>query len=383
LSPKVYPLKELIFKEEKEEKMNEAEFKAVVDEVKAKADIVDVVSYFIELKQKGKDWFAVCPFHPDSDPSFSVVPDKQIFHCFGCGAQGDVFAFWARYHKASFWEAVKAIAARVGVKISGTGPSSAWMRYPEQKKEKDFEPTARELPTTVWMEKARKFVEWGYEQLFDRPDVREYLDGRGIRPRTIGAYGLGWCEGKEGGDLYRTRESWGLPTEFKKDGHKKRLWFPKGVIIPTWDDRNRVIKIRIRRPDPLTLFPDIRYYFLPGGCGAVTMLNVNARAHVIVESDLDAYLIAQEAGDMVGVVCLSTAQAKPDVRATQVLSKSLYILNALDFDKAGAGAWPWWQQHFPVCERWPVPKGKDPGEAYQTGVNIREWVKAGLPRGLR
>jgi hypothetical protein len=169
----------------------------------------------------------------------------------------------------------------------------------------------------------------------------------------------------------------------KEDGRKKRLWFPKGVIIPTFDERNRVIKIRIRRPDPLMIFSDIRYYFLPGGCGCVTVLNPTARAHAVVESDLDAFLIIQEAGDLVGVVCLSTAQAKPDARAAQVLSKSLHILNALDFDHAGAGAWPWWKKQFPECERWPVPKGKDPGEAYKAGVNIREWIKTGLPRGLK
>jgi DNA primase len=363
--------------------MDETEFRALIDEIKEKADIVDIVGSVLDLKKQGKDWFALCPFHADSDPSFSVVPAKQIFHCFGCGAQGDVFEFWSKYHNVNFWDAVKAIADRVGVKISGSGPASTWMRYPEQKRQKEWEPVERELPSEVWMEKARKFIYWGYEKLFERPDVLEYLAGRGIRLRTIGAYGLGWCEKEKGGDLYRTRESWGLPTELKNNGKKKRLWFPKGVIIPTWDERYRVISIYIRRPPPIKIYPDIRYYFLPGGCKSVTVLNPNARAYVIIESYLDALLIIQEAGDLVGTVCLSTSHAKPDAAAAQVLSKSLHIINALDFDHAGAGAWPWWKKHFPECERWPVPKGKDPGEAYQAGVNIREWIKAGLPRGLR
>ena len=59
------------------------------------------------------------------------------------------------------------------------------------------------------------------------------------------------------------------------------------------------------------------------------------------------------------------------------------MLNALDFDGAGAKYWPWWERHYPECERWPVQKEKDPGEAFKSGVNIREWVKAGLPRGLK
>ena len=129
--------------------MEEHEFRALIDEVKEKADIVDVVSYFIELKQKGKDWFAVCPFHADTDPSFSVIPEKHMFHCFGCGAQGDVFEFWSKYHKTSFWEAVKAIADRVGVKIAGGRPPSTWMHYPEPKKKEEWKPTERELPAEV------------------------------------------------------------------------------------------------------------------------------------------------------------------------------------------------------------------------------------------
>ena len=145
---------------------------------------------------------------------------------------------------------------------------------------------------------------------------------------------------------------------------------------------NNVIKLRIRRAE-LNFNPDMKYYFVPGGSTRTTILNSDRKAHVIIESDLDAYLVIKEAGDLVGAVPLGSVSVKPDENTTRVLKSSCHILNALDFDKAGAVAWPWWEQNFPECIRWPVNKAKDPGEAWQAGVNIREWIVAGLPQGLK
>ena len=99
----------------------------IVEEIKANLDIVDLLSGYVELKRAGKNYKALCPFHAEKTPSFIVSPEKQIFHCFGCGAGGDVFTFLQRYEGLSFPEAVRALAERAGVKItrdsfSASGP---------------------------------------------------------------------------------------------------------------------------------------------------------------------------------------------------------------------------------------------------------------------
>lgn len=103
------------------------------------------------------------------------------------------------------------------------------------------------------------------------------------------------------------------------------------------------------------------------------------RAWVIVESELDAHLIAQEVGDIVGVMAMGNNIARPDGPAMKLLTESLCILNAMDNDQGGAVAREWWENNFEQCKRWPVPEAKDPGDYYKAGGNIREWIMAGLP----
>lgn len=360
----------------------EDELQAIKEAVILAADIVEIIGGTIELTKKGKDWWAPCPFHEDGSPSFSVMPAKRAFYCFGCKKGGNVIDYWMEYHQVKFWDALKAVGDLCGVAVKGGRPPGNYLQYPKQKTQTGWQPVKHDEPSQVWKDKSIKFVIWAYDQLCNNKAAWDYLAGRGIRRETIVAYGLGWCEGEKGGDLYRPRKVWGLPPEYKESGEEKRLWIPKGWVIPDFNEKNDVVKIRIRRAD-LSFSPDMKYYFFPGGSNETTVLRPERLAFVIVESDLDAVLIAQEAGDLVGVVPLGSVHVKPDEKATSILKKAAHIMNALDFDRAGAQAWPWWQQNFPECERWPVPKGKDPGEAWQKGISIREWIRQGLPPGLR
>jgi DNA primase len=104
-------------------------------------------------------------------------------------------------------------------------------------------------------------------------------------------------------------------------------------------------------------------------------------AMIVVESELDAILLDQEAGELAGVVALGSASAKPDAIAFDILTRAECILVALDFDEAGSKAMQWWNTHFRQSDRHPVPFGKDPGEAYKQGVPLADWVRAGLPSG--
>ena len=88
-----------------------------IDEIRDANDIVDLISGYLTLKRSGQNFFGLCPFHPEKTPSFSVNPAKQIFHCFGCHAGGNAFAFLMRYEGLSFPEAAKFLAQRAGIEL--------------------------------------------------------------------------------------------------------------------------------------------------------------------------------------------------------------------------------------------------------------------------
>ena len=89
----------------------------IIERVRDSADIVDVVSQYVELKQRGANYFGLCPFHSEKTPSFSVAPAKQIYHCFGCNSGGNVFSFIMEYQKIPFPEAIKILADRYNIPI--------------------------------------------------------------------------------------------------------------------------------------------------------------------------------------------------------------------------------------------------------------------------
>jgi hypothetical protein len=100
---------------------------------------------------------------------------------------------------------------------------------------------------------------------------------------------------------------------------------------------------------------------------------------VLVESELDALLLHQEAGDLVNVISLGNAQTRPDLGAAEFLNQSQLILVALDADQAGATeSWRWWKEHYRQAHRWPPVVGKDPGDMWAEGVNLRTWIEAAL-----
>ncbi|MBT8338350.1 MAG: DNA primase [Gemmatimonadetes bacterium] len=150
-----------------------------VDEVKARADIVDVISEFVPLKKAGKEYKANCPFHEERTPSFCVVPAKGFYKCFGCGASGDVFGFLMEHVGMEFVDAVKHVAARTGVEIR------------EVTRDRDDEDPNRPLY------EANAFAEsWFTQQLLDETagvEARNYLQNRGLDPDTWERFGLGWA----------------------------------------------------------------------------------------------------------------------------------------------------------------------------------------------
>src|SRR5437667_7502991 len=166
---------------------------AVLDEVRAAVDIVDLVGRFVNLKKAGVNWKGLCPFHGEKTPSFTVNPAKGIFHCFGCGVGGDAFGFVMRQDKVSFPEAVRSLAKDAGIAL------------PEDRDRRPGDSAREELVRI--MELAVRF----YADALASPAgerARRYLDERGIDPEVARRFTLGYAP-----------DSWDSLLSFMKSEH--------------------------------------------------------------------------------------------------------------------------------------------------------------------
>ena len=327
----------------------------------------------------GGEYHSACPACGGND-RFHVWPEQNkdgTYWCRQCEKAGDAIQFLMDFEGMSFPEACR--------KLGRSLPEVEKYRLPQiPAREIHNAPPERPGPavdqSALWLEKAGAFVSWAHKNLLEDGKQLAWLRKRGIKKETASRFHLGCNPGQDGKDIWRPRSSWGLPSELKDNGKEKRLWIPKGLVIPALDG-DQARRIRIRRPEG-----EPRYYVLPGSDMSAQLLRTESRAFVVVESDLDAILLDQEAGDCgAGFLALGSASAKSVLspETYRVLRQAPVILIALDFDAAGAKAAAWWKENFPQAERHPVPQGKDPGEAFQAGIDLKEWVKAGFPAGWR
>lgn len=336
----------------------------------------------IELRKAsgthGGEWHGPCPACGGTD-RFHVWPEQNGgrggYWCRGCELTGDDIQFLRDFEGLSFRDA----CARLGVTV----PQRPDSRRPGQAREARpaFQPERRVPPADLWQEKAHKFIDWAETNLAQDQAALAWLAGRGICVETARRYRLGMNVGDAGRDLYRPRKAWGLPDLQRDDGRPRALCIPRGLVIPYVVD-SIVYRIRIRRPEAhRTEAWPAPYYVLPGSSMATMIVGRERRAFAVVESELDAIAVA-EAGKTAGAIGLGSAAAKPDAEAFGLLEGALQILNALDYDRAGAKSMAWWNATFDHCDRWPVPKGKDPGDAVRLGIDLDSWIKAGLPPAL-
>ena len=208
----------------------------IIEEVRSKNDIVDVISGYVKLKKQGSSYFGLCPFHSEKSPSFSVSRDKQMYYCFGCGAGGNVFTFIMEYENYSFVEALKFLAQRAGVEL------------PQEEYSKEAKERADTRSALLEMNKlAAKYY---YAQLKTEGgrQAREYLQNRQLSQETITAFGLGYSS-KYSDDLFRYLKMKGYSEEMiikaglvnvdEKHGVYDKFW--NRVIFPIMDVNNRVI----------------------------------------------------------------------------------------------------------------------------------------------
>ena len=200
-----------------------------VDEIKNRANIVDVISPLVQLKRAGSNYKGCCPFHKEKTPSFIVSEDKGMYHCFGCGEHGDIFSFIQKYYSLSFPEAVERLAAQYGVVIEQTNS------YDDKKRDKYYE--INKMAAKYFYEKLSKSANKGYS----------YLSKRGMDAKTMQSFGIGFAT-EDWSDLTEYLLSQGVSKEDLNTlslssikGDKTFDKFRSRVMFPIFNTRGKVI----------------------------------------------------------------------------------------------------------------------------------------------
>lgn len=208
----------------------------IVEEVRVRNDIVEVIGSYVQLQKKGGSYLGLCPFHNEKTPSFSVSGAKQMYHCFGCGVGGNVFTFVMEYENYNFIEALNLLADRVGVRLPELEASK------EEKRAADL----RSRLLEVQKQAAKYFF---YQLKAEQGGVaRKYLENRGLTQKTIIHFGLGYSS-KNPKDLYQYLKGLGYEDELLRESGLISIEETKGaydkfwnrVMFPIMDLNNKVI----------------------------------------------------------------------------------------------------------------------------------------------
>lgn len=307
----------------------------IIEEVRMKNDIVDVISDYVKLQKKGSSYFGLCPFHNEKSPSFSVSPGKQMYYCFGCGAGGNVFTFIMEYENYTFVEALKYLAERAGVTL------------PEAEYSKEARDAA-DLRTTL-LEIQKKAAGFYYYQL--RQDTGKqgmaYLKGRELSDETIHKFGLG-CSPKYSGALYQYLKSKGYSDEHLKEsglfniderrGMQDKFW--NRVMFPIMDVNNRVIGFGGRvmgdaKPKYLNS-PETKIFDKSRNLYGLNIARTSRKPYLIVCEGYMDVIAMHQAGFTNAVASLGTALTSGHASLMRRYTKE--VLLTYDSDEAGQKA---------------------------------------------
>lgn len=207
----------------------------LIEEIRDRNDIVDVISDYVKLKKKGSTYFGLCPFHHEKSPSFSVNGQRQIFHCFGCGEGGNVYSFLMKYENFTFPEAVRFLAERAGISLPQVEMSA------EEKKKNNKRAALLEINKEAALYFFRLLKSEKGKTAY------EYLRNRGLSDETIVKFGLGYSQNYKD-DLYNYMKHKGYQDDLLKETglftYTERGVYDKffnRVMFPIMDIHNKVI----------------------------------------------------------------------------------------------------------------------------------------------
>lgn len=303
-----------------------------IDDLLARIDIVDVVERRVPLKKAGREWTACCPFHDERTPSFYVSPQKQFYHCFGCGAHGSAIKFLMDYERLEFPDAVEELAQAVGVSVPHEGG--------------DSRPREDRSGLYALLDAAS---DWYQKQFQSSAQARDYARQRGIDADTIKAFGIGWAPAEWDGlirhvgstpERLKALEQAGMVSTGERGKRYDR--FRGRLMFPIHDRRGRVIAFGGRAMGEDTpkylnspetpLFHKGRELFALWQCKQAS--GAQARL-LVVEGYMDAIALHQ-AGLPIAVATLGTATTPEHTE--RLFRTAADVVFCFDGDRAGRDA---------------------------------------------
>jgi DNA primase len=338
-------------------------------------DLVKETGYIPKRKAAchGGEYCSPCPFCKDGDDRFIIQPNRHNkngtytggrYSCRVCSRYGDAIKFLRELYGLNYVDACNRLKLEPKIIKTNTETKSP------------YKPPIAEDPTSLWIKKAKVFIDWCHSKLINSPKALVKIQDRGFTLKSINQYKIGFNPGDDyGRDFIRDRQDWGLPEIIKDDKNPKKLWLPVGFTIPTFSSDGHVLKIKVRRIDWKDNDKLPKYVEISGSkpCPSVygdTKLQIG----LVLESEFDGLLIQQEAGNVLYCVALGGSTKPIDADTYTLLKRTQNVLFLPDFDKAGAVAWLRWKKMFPKINRILTPHEKSAGDYFITGGNIRDWL---------
>ena len=304
----------------------------LIDEIRNSNDIVDIISQYVILKRSGRNFFGLCPFHKEKTPSFSVSPDKQIFHCVGCGAGGNVIHFISKIENVDFKESLEILADRAGIKLPTL--------------ENNVDSKRLELKEKVY--EINKLVAMYYHETLYKPQAKpaqEYVKKRKLDNKALKEFCIGYAENAN--VLYKLLKEKGFTEEeilasdlVIKKGNNYVDRFKNRLIFPIQDIRNRFIAFGGRvldnsLPKYINSPENIVYSKARNLYGLNVAKNTKTRKLIIVEGYMDTVSLHQRGIDNVVASC-GTALTEAQGRLLRKYAEKVII--SYDSDSAGQAA---------------------------------------------
>lgn len=307
----------------------------LIEEVRTRNDIVEVISGYVRLQKKGSNYFGLCPFHNEKSPSFSVSPGKQMYYCFGCGAGGNVITFLMEYENQTFPEAVRTLAQRAGIALPEADDSKE-ARQADSRRAKLLE---------INKEAAKYFY---YQLRTERGSVgMEYLRKRELSDETMNHFGLGYAN-KYSNDLIQYLKSKGYSEDLIRDaglcnvdekhGMYDKFW--NRVMFPIQDINHRVIGFGGRvmgdgKPKYLNS-PETEIFDKSRNLYGLNFARTSRKGNVILCEGYMDVIAMHQAGFTQAVASLGTAFTSGQARLLRRYANE--ILLSYDSDGAGVNA---------------------------------------------
>lgn len=301
-----------------------------LDELVARSDIVEIVQRYVPLKKSGSNYFGLCPFHNEKSPSFSVSPDKQIFHCFGCGEGGGVIQFVMKIENLPFLDAVRTLADWAG------------MQMPTDREQSDEQRRVRERMLSMNRDAARYFHSLLWQE--QGKEALAYFARRGLSKKTVTSFGLGYSENAWDGLLKHLTGLGYRPNEMEKAGLAVRgrgggLYdrFRGRVMFPIIDVRGSVVGFGGRvlddsKPKYLNS-PDTLVFHKNRNLFAMNLSKKSKIGRLILAEGYMDVIALHQAGFDCAVASLGTALTDEQAKLMTRYTKEVVIC----YDSDGAG----------------------------------------------